>query len=162
MICPNCKTKNDKNYCIKCGYLKNGNIEMQILYNKASEFTKTKEKLRTYIGKDSYKILSNRLNGYALIFGPLYYLYRNCYKLGTLNLIVFTYITTILLKHDQRILLTFLILNSLLNYMTFNSIYIKICTKELTKTKKQEKGKSILSPFIAILLITIILYLIYK
>lgn len=162
MICPNCKTENKGNYCIKCGYLRNGNKDLQIIYDSVSQMSKTKEELEYYIGEDSKKILNKGCNIYALIFGPFYYLYRNCIIEGSIYLTIFTTVTVLLLRTDQRILIAFLIINALLNYMTFNSIFKKICVKEMKFTSKNQKGKSIILPFLGILVITIILCLIYR
>lgn len=162
MICPKCKIENKDNFCIKCGYMLNKEKEVQINYKEQSKKEKETQKLKAYIGKDNHKILNEIFNTKAFIFGPLYYIYRKCYLIGYAFLAIYVMIISILLKLDHLILFIVSFLNSLFHYCFFNEIYTKICKQEIKKIENaKEKGTSIISPFISLLLVTIIFYLIY-
>lgn len=162
MICPKCKIENKNNFCIKCGYMVNGNKSVQIHYEDIGKKEKETQELKKYIGADNYKILNERFNLKAFVFGPFYYIYRKCYLIGYVFLSIYVITLSFLLKIDHRILLVFLFLNSLFHYCFFNAIYIKICKHEIKKFKNtHEKGSSIISPFISLLLITVTFTLIY-
>jgi len=58
MFCPKCKIENKDNFCIKCGYMLNKEIEVQINYKEQGKKEKETHKLKAYIGKDNHKILN--------------------------------------------------------------------------------------------------------
>lgn len=162
MICPKCNTDNKHNFCIKCGYMINNNEEVQITYDELGKKQLETKKLKQYIGKDEYKVLNYSTNINAFIFGPFYYIYRKCYLIGFTFLILNLLVIMFFLKHNQQILLLYLIISSLFHFCFFNSIYIKICKKQIKSMQNvQEKGKSIIAPFLTLLLIVIIIYIIY-
>jgi len=162
MFCPKCKIENKDNFCIKCGYMLNKEIEVQINYKEQGKKEKETHKLKAYIGKDNHKILNEIFNTKAFIFGPLYYIYRKCYLIGYLFLAIYVITISFSLKLDHRIFFVVLCLNSLFHYCFFNEIYTKICKQEIKKIENaKEKGTSIISPFISLLLVTIVFYLIY-
>ena len=107
MICPKCKIENKNNFCIKCGYMLNENEEVQIHYYEEGKRELDKQKLKNYIGDDYYKILNTIYNFKALILGPLYYIYRKCYLIGYIILLINIYIISFLLKVNQKILIIF-------------------------------------------------------
>lgn len=162
MICPKCKIENKNNFCIKCGYMLNENEEVQIHYYEEGKRELDKQKLKNYIGDDYYKILNTIYNFKALILGPLYYIYRKCYLIGYIILLINIYIISFLLKTNQKLLIIFLIINALFHCCFFNTIYIRICKIEMqNRTILTEKGKSIIAVFISILIIFITLIISY-
>lgn len=179
MVCKNCGQKMNRDFCIFCGYMKNGSFIQK-------EGKETLEDLEIYLEEDYQKILRNETYFATFLLGPLYLCYRKFFLTGFLLEILNAFLYLVLI-HVASYLGPFYLL-TIISYfflekfvwMTIdNIIYLHLLEKKLKKIKEQYKEsykekiykiekKSILSFIIAILLYLliivtiIIIYWIYK
>lgn len=99
MKCPKCKslmTGDLNKYCVRCGYMSNGEI---IDATKISEAEIDKEIMRIFIGNNADNFF--KINNWAaFLFGPFYLLYRKCYLIGYLGLLLEFSVFLLALKHS--------------------------------------------------------------
>ncbi len=96
MICPNCKSKMIKDYCVKCGYMNNGNF----ITKEIKENNKYLD-IRLY-NKNFDSMQHNQDVWLIVILGPYYFSYRHHLILGTIlgiiDYIILKFITIISLS----------------------------------------------------------------
>lgn len=76
MLCPNCNKEMKENYCMRCGYMDNGNF---IDPNKKN--SDKHENIRIY-NSDFEKMYRNHNSYLPFIFGPLYFSIKGHFWLG--------------------------------------------------------------------------------
>lgn len=74
MNCPKCGKSNFKDYCIVCGYMKNGNYIRKTRYENSD--------LEIMLGYEYDDIIHNTNNLKVFLLGGLYFCYRNCFFVG--------------------------------------------------------------------------------
>lgn len=84
MICPKCGTKNEGNYCIKCGTIVKDNEVYQINTKQISKDVL----LESYFGIDYNYIVMKPYNLFGAFLGPFYLIYRKCIISGTVLLLL--------------------------------------------------------------------------
>ncbi|MDD5887889.1 MAG: hypothetical protein PUC82_00110 [bacterium] len=175
MNCPNCNKKMEKNFCMHCGYMLNGNF----INRSKSEIVASD--LELYLGK-KFDIINRNINTPVIFFlGPLYFCFNKLVLLGVIAFIldilyyILNYFLTKLLAPSlmpASIFLSFILVR--LFYVTCaNLIYMKICKIKINKIKKKnpdnyrnllmeqaEDEFSIMQLIIGILLILLLLAII--
>lgn len=144
MICPNCGRLSKRDFCIFCGYMKNGE------YIKKCE--KGDSDLEIYLGYDYDKIVRNKTSFMTFLLGPLYLCYKNYFLVGILLAIldlVFFIFAVYISSYMQIGFVSFSFLFILLYiffrftfWMTFdNLIYIYLIKRKIKKYKVVYKTK---------------------
>lgn len=172
MLCPNCKSEMKEDFCIKCGYMNNGNFinqhESQDKYQDIKIYNKQFETMNR-----------NQKKWLNLILGPFYFSYRSHILVGTIigiiDFLIFILTASIISALISigniyclfaYFIIVFYVLTNRIMYMTFsNYLCIKIDDIKIKKikkhhqnyTKKLQKHKS---SSIIYILINILIYII--
>lgn len=179
MVCKNCGQKMNRDFCIFCGYMKNGSF----IQKERKEICNL---LEIYLERDYHKVIRNETYFTTFLLGPLYLCYRKFFLTGflleILNVIIYiivSYIASYLGPFSLLTMITYFFFEKF-TWMTIdNMIYLYLLEKKLKKLKEKYKEnykekiykmekKSILSFLIAILLYllmivaVIIIYWLYK
>lgn len=175
MNCPKCGKSNFKDYCIVCGYMKNGNY-----------IGKTKSEnsdLEIMLGYEYDDIIHNTNNLKVFLLGGLYFCYRNCFFVGffleILN-ILFVYFNAYIgsfidlgsFNFSDFFFLLSIIIEKTFWVMFANQLYIKCAKRKLNRWKKKysldeykmkianQNIKKFLLPVFAVLLYIFILFIV--
>lgn len=177
MNCPNCHKPMTENYCMFCGYMKNGNF----VKSKSNPKITDEEK---YLGLEYDQILHQKSFLANLILGPLYLCYRKFFWtgffLGILE-ILFLYLTDFIFSpfyffyaYNLGVIMTrlnFIILR--IFWIGFgNTIYLKLLKRKIKRIKNKKeietyiinqktKNRNIFYPIVAIM-IYLIFYFIFR
>ena len=138
MFCPNCGIAMKENYCIHCGYLRNGNF----IEEKENE----EPLLSYYFGKKYDYYYRNKNWIISGLLGPTYIFCHNYYLVGLILFVLDIAITMffLVLNHvfllDQavRILnIAFIILNRYFWSVVNNPLYLKLTNRRMQRIKKK-------------------------
>lgn len=140
MDCPNCKRELMNNdYCQICGYMVNGNYINSNMFNQeSSESSINNKRIRAYIGKNEDKILNKQTNIFAGIFGMYYIIYRKCYLIGIIELIIWIIINFFYFLYHFNLIVFLYILSFIFHRSFFNDIYLYIIKRKLKKLKNKD------------------------
>ncbi len=106
-------------------------------YNYANE-----ELLKAFVDKNYLKIMKNKFNIWAFLFGPLYYLYRKMYIHGFLLTLFMSIVNSYFFNIEKTIVvcigfLSFDILLAVAMGISFNRMYIGYCINNIQRYKKE-------------------------
>lgn len=136
MKCPKCGFKMKDNYCMHCGYMKNGNT----ISNKESN--PSASDLEIYLGDKFDTLYYNENTFLIFILGPLYFCYQSYILLGFLCLIldlVLYYLVMITSFCYSGLKLIGLFFGLRVLYMTVsNMICLKLYERRINKLKKKD------------------------
>jgi len=155
-VCPKCKIKCKKNYCMRCGLMLDNNSYTQIKLK-----TEENDNLKKYVGKNFDKLFLKTRNYACGIFGPFYFLYRKCILLGFIFLVLELLILRIYYYFSFFIILTFLIIRFIFYSVIFNQYYVFKIKKKYEKLSSkiiEKNNTSIVYPAVGLLFCTIIIY----
>ena len=148
MKCPNCGKPMNKNFCIYCGYLTNGNF-----INKKIHQIGDVEKV---LDKDFDKVIRNENKFTVFILGPLYLCYRDFLGLGIifffvdmfsyliippLIMLIVAFLFNILISANLTIVLYFIV-NRLFWVTCSNMIYLKLLNMRIKRIRKKYKDQA--------------------
>ena len=138
MYCPNCGFGMDDNYCIHCGYLRNGNF----IEDKQND-----EPLLSYYFGSKFDYYYRNKNWFISgLLGPTYIFCHNHYVAGVILYILDLVITMFFLVFNHVFLLThavkilnvcFIILNRYFWSIVNNVLYLKLTNRKLEKIKRR-------------------------
>lgn len=139
MKCPKCGTENKTNFCMKCGYMldKEGK-EIQI---QTKVDMKTTD-LDIFLGEKRDQFLYKPANLSAAFFGGFYFLYRKCYVLGVVSIVLEFLIFLLIMMNIPKASLGYLLvfyaflLRFFLYGALFNPYYLKKANRIIQKIKK--------------------------
>lgn len=135
MKCPKCGFQMKRNYCMHCGFMKNGRI-----ITKEGTNPKALD-AEIYLGERFDTICHNDNTRLIFLLGPFYFCYNKLFFLGVscvlldfLIVMAFSYMPI----EFGFLKLIFAFLTDRVIYMTFsNIIYLKILNKRIEKLKKK-------------------------
>ena len=142
MKCPKCGKNMNKDFCMFCGYMLNGNYIHKTNY-EVNDLAKV-------LGDDYDKVIRNENTSFIFFLGPLYFAYRNYFFLGimlelinlTSYLIVMRIISAIFgpqfpLFLFYIFLFLYFILNKLFWMTLCNPIYIFLINRKIDIIKNK-------------------------
>lgn len=160
MKCLQCNSEMVNDTCIRCGYMSNGNIANT---NRKSKKEIENDNIKKVIN-DKNEYFFRRFNIFAFFFKSFYLLYRKCYVIGYLLLLIEYFLFYIISPYDDFLLINFLIMpiiKGILYYTFTNSIYLIVIKKKLSKMSDKDitnyKSTSFLAPFIGLVILSILI-----
>ena len=133
MICPKCGTENKENFCIKCGTIISKDGVIQIKDTRLNNDSLHSD-LELYIGKNCDKILNRRLNLAAAFFSIEWFIYRKCYLLSFILLLLQLLIVMFVSIFFKSINIYFIYIIFILFYLFFaNTLYILDARRKINK-----------------------------
>lgn len=183
MNCPKCGSKLQRNFCMRCGYMLNGNqIKSAIDNYQVSDFQR-------YFGNAYENVIYNKNKLLIFFLGPLYFSYRGVFWLGLLLIpfdILLCYLATFLSIETPNFIVNVffapinlfwgcLFIERVFYVSLANVVYLKIAKKRINKIKTKYPDNydellsknvisDILKPILTILFyvcLIIIIFLIY-
>lgn len=149
MKCPKCGKNMNKDFCMFCGYMLNGNYIHKTNYEMND--------LAKALGNNYDMVIRNENVITVLLLGPLYFAYRNYFFLGLILEIidalsyVFIYVCGEVLRITPPIIpnigfwlvfITYFILNKIFWISMCNPIYSFLVNKKIKKINKKYKNES--------------------
>lgn len=159
-ICPKCKVKCKKNYCMHCGLIFDNESYSQIKLKPVEN-----NDLENFVGKNYDKIFLKTRNYACGIFGSFYFLYRKCILLGFLFLILELLVLNFYDYFNFFVILVLLIIRFIFYSVIFNQYYIFKMKRKFQKLKDKSIVKSnvsIIYPVFGLLFSTIIFYIYFN
>ena len=146
MRCPKCGKNMNKDFCMFCGYMLNGNYIHKTNY-EVNDLAKA-------LGNDYDKVIRNENVGFIFLLGPLYFAYRNYFFLGFILEFInlFSYYILYILQYTFRlgygeipnvlfyfILFLYFIINKSFWMIFSNPMYKFLINKKINKIKSKYK-----------------------